>query len=86
MAALSGSVVILITIVGAAASVMIGYAFAQLFGLADNIDEGMKPPSREQEIYMREVRARNQAQLYWGVVDGSREKRSMPATENSQSA
>jgi hypothetical protein len=78
MEGLSASVVILITIIGAAASVIIAYGFAQLFGLADNDDQGVKSPSHEQKVYMHELRAKNQAQLYWGAVDGSREQRPMP--------
>jgi hypothetical protein len=51
MAALSASVEILITIIGAAASVMIGYGFAQLFDLADSDWQGVKSPSHEQRKF-----------------------------------
>lgn len=67
---ISPSLVVLITIVGAGAAVTIGFSIAKMFGCIE--DEKLRPMGREQEQYMQEVRARNQAVMYWQAVDAAR--------------
>lgn len=67
---ISPSIVVLITIVGAGAAVTIGFSIAKMFGCIE--DEKLHPMGREQEQYMRQVRARNQAVMYWQSVDAAR--------------
>lgn len=56
---LSDNVVILLCILGAAVSVIIGFAFQRLFGKADPEAESFNKKHPSQEAYMREVRERN---------------------------
>jgi hypothetical protein len=64
MADLNASVVILVTILGAAAAVTIGYAFARLLGRVDPNEDAVREPSQSQVEYMRKVRHTNRLGLY----------------------
>lgn len=67
---LSVSVIILITLAGSVATVTIAIGFGRMIGWIDD-DVEIKPPSQEQEMYMRQVRARNAEDIYWAAVGGS---------------
>jgi hypothetical protein len=67
---ISPSLVVLITIVGAGAAVTIGFSIAKMFGFIE--EEKPHPMGHEQEQYMRQFRARNQAVMYWQSVDAAR--------------
>ncbi|KAJ9499617.1 hypothetical protein H2202_004607 [Exophiala xenobiotica] len=58
--ALPDSVVVLLVILGAAASVCLGYAVQRNFSKADYQDDNFNKKPVNQMDYMREVRSRNQ--------------------------
>ncbi len=62
--ALPDSVVVLLVILGAAASVCLGYAVQRNFAKADYMDDNFNQKPTHQMEYMREVRSRNQMAAY----------------------
>ena len=56
---LDSSIVVLLCIIGAAATVTVGFAFQKLFGKPDPATANFNEKKPEQEAYMREVRSRN---------------------------
>jgi hypothetical protein len=64
---LSASVIILLTLVCSLVFVTITIGFGRMIGWIED-DLGIKQPSQEQEQYMRQVRVRNAADMYWEAV------------------
>lgn len=64
MGSLSPEIVVLICIVGAAATATIGFAIHRLFSKESSQEDYFNQRSAEQEAYMREVRQRTQMRAF----------------------
>lgn len=61
---LPDTLVVFLCILGAAATVTVGFAFQRLWGKKDEPANGFKDSSNEQQQYMREVRQRGQIEAF----------------------
>jgi hypothetical protein len=75
--ALPYAVIILFIILGAAASVCVGFAVQRLFN--KHVSDSFEQKQPAQEEYMREVRQRNQMLAYAEARTGRHSRQDLPA-------
>ncbi|KAH8705854.1 hypothetical protein BGW36DRAFT_18835 [Talaromyces proteolyticus] len=73
MSSINPELIVIIAIFGAGAAVTIGFVVARMFGFTE--EPGIQPIGQEQNLYMRQVRTRNHAQMYWQSVEAARVSR-----------